>query len=139
MNFDGGADAHFAAEFQLPAMQFNHRLGEGKAQPRTLMLAIQRGAEPVKRFDNTGNHVRRHADAAIRDADEQLSGPSATAHANLPASRREFDSIVNQIGERLPKTGGGSLPLQRLIQIAGRAQPDPVLLREMAEFDKGLL
>jgi hypothetical protein len=139
MNFDRGADAHFAAEFQLPAMQFDHCFGEWKTEACTLMLAIQRGAEPVKRFDNAGNHVRRHADAAIRDADEQLSRLSATAHADLPAGRREFDSIVNQIGERLPKTGGVSLPLQRLIQIAGRGQPDAILIREVPEFDKRLL
>lgn len=77
-------------------MQFQDLLHEREADPGAFVGASGRALHAVKSLEQSGNLVRRHADAAIGDLQHGKSVAGGHANRNRTAQRK-FKGIGDQV------------------------------------------
>src|SRR5687768_11430502 len=91
----GGAAALFAVEGEGAAVHLDEGLGYGEAEAGAVVATGEGAVDLAERLERVRNLFRRHADAGVADADQEIAG-TAFAHrddVDVPAGRRELDSV----------------------------------------------
>src|SRR6058998_2908878 len=97
----GGAAALLAVEGQRPAMHFDEGFGDSEAEAGAVVAARERAVDLAERLERARNLLRRHADAGVADADQQVAVVALGRDAHLAAGGRELDRVGEQVQQRL--------------------------------------
>ena len=87
-------------------MQFDKRLGQGQAQTRALIAALQPVIHLAEGLQRHLHVLRGHADAVVAHRHRDAVRAAFAVSQTCAAPGREFDRIGQEIEENLAQLGG---------------------------------